>query len=345
MELGVATTQAPHVGDEDVRRAFDAQPELRGPAHVAYFTRDEEHVEEIERMLSHVAHVRSFYRLPLVLVSGRQRFEDGPVTIDVEQLRLLAARARADLVLIFDYGYRTEYSANGLAALGVAVVPLFFLPMQDVDAESYLDSYLFDTKSGFFYGQLHATRHAGEGFLTIYSSAGDDLVEAQRAEMLAETQKSLGSLLATHLEAAAKRPAAPGRTEPPLPTDTEDPWAAPKQLTVMIERDGGVVADGERFASTEALADRVRLRLARGPIAAVVAADQQAPFARVAEVMDLLKRAGVAKVSLAVAGPQDAPPKEGPPPTKETPPPPRKDAPPPVKEAPKPRSTVTEPGF
>jgi hypothetical protein len=259
-------------------------------------------------MLRGVPQIVSLYRIPTYVATGQRRFESvraQPVGID--RLRLAAARARAQVVLVLDYGYQSAYRANGLAFLGVALVPLFFVPLQDVEAESYLDAYVVDTRNGYFYGQLSAARRQSDRFHTLYSNGAERLVELQRSDMLAQIGKDLGALFSEQRTASrapdwgldAPLPAKPfpaRGTE--LSVDTTDPWADSRTVPIELTLDGKVAVGQERTQTLAEFVGRLRKLAQEGPVRVVVTADKRLPYGRVAEVIALVREVGVKAVVL-----------------------------------------------
>jgi biopolymer transport protein ExbD len=296
------------IDDERVQRAFEARPQLPARLRVAYFTYNEDHAEELEAMLKKAPSIASIYRIPPYVVNGQRRFEPVQATpVSVDKLRLAAARARAHVVIVLDYGYQTAFRANPLAAFGVAIVPLFFAPMQDLEAESYLDAYVIDTRNGYFYGQLSAFRTTTERFLTIYSSA-EDVIDVQRREMIAQIGKDLRGLLSQQGGGERDERTA-GEVAITLPSDTTDPWAdaATRTVTVALTLDGKVIVAGERAESLAEFTGRLTELAQAGPMRVLIHADKRLPYGRIVEVMDLVKQVGVTRVALGVKGKEGAP--------------------------------------
>lgn len=206
-----AIDEARQIDDGDIRTAFDAHPQLQTPAQVAYYTFDPSHQDEIDRRLRSTPGVSGVYRIPTLLVTGRRRFDEtspawaAPApAVSLERLRLLAARARCDLLVVFDYGYRTERTANGLAALDVLILPALFVPFMDTRAESYLDSYVIDTRNGYLYGHVSVNEESEDAGVTIWSRSEERMVARQWRKILGETGRQLGELLATPAAATAE---------------------------------------------------------------------------------------------------------------------------------------------
>lgn len=199
---GLATAfdahRAREVTDEDIRVAFDARPQLPERVRVAYFSNDPARDAEIEGAFASIPDVAEVYRIPAVLVTGQRRFDearpwDPPREVGVHALRLLAARARCDALVVFDYGNRVERRANGYAALNALVVPVLFAPFLEARVESYLDAYVLDVRNGYLYRHLSASRRGDVTRLTMWSEADRRLVESQWSGLLADTRRDLAA--------------------------------------------------------------------------------------------------------------------------------------------------------
>lgn len=204
------------IDDDDIAKAFLARPQLGDELRVAYYVFDENHAAEVEAMLDAAPAVVSTYRIPSLMVTGERRLdprhpyatpERKPVRL--KQLRLLAARARADVLVVVDYGYEVSKEANGWAALGAAaLVPLLFVPWLDVEVKSYVDSYVIDVRNGFLYGHLTTEQEGEETQQTVHSDVDETLIESQLEVLLAQTQARLAKLVAdqrNQLKAPAAR--------------------------------------------------------------------------------------------------------------------------------------------
>jgi hypothetical protein len=310
-DLRAAMQPGTAVSDDDVLAAYRERPRLPARVRVAFYAFDDQHAGAIGEMLEKLPTVGSVFRLPSFIVSGRGRYDtsddDAHEPPDIRRLRLMAARARADVVMVFDYDAHVRREANGLAVFGVAIVPLLFTPFQDVAASSYVDGFVVDTRNGYFYGQVSAARQATSDYVTIYSDAGEELIARQRGEMLAEVGKQLDQLFREQRVASGKATHRGDISDTPtIDRDTQDPWAAAPRRLEIVMSGAGVTLDGAPIASPEELRERVR-KIARGRnVIAEIRSTRNVAYGRVQETVDMLKDAGVRKVRFAVA-PESAP--------------------------------------
>ena len=183
---------AAEVNDEDVRKAFEAKPQLGDRFNVAYFSFDPSKEADVDKTIRAVPGVGSVYAIPALEATGKHRYDDSPTTapLSMKKLRLLAARAHADVLVVVDYSRKTEISVNALAALNVFLVPALFLPFRDVKVESAVDAFVVDVRNGYVYGHVALSQEASKPHQTIYSD--DDALA--RAEWKA-LQNDLGGAL------------------------------------------------------------------------------------------------------------------------------------------------------
>jgi len=239
------------IDDEAIRKAFEARPQLPERYSVAYYSLDQKRAGDIEAMLKSLPGVTSTYRIPSLVVSGQRRFSNNrnhygqsDTEISLKKLRLLAARARADVLIVVDAGYRSG-GANALVALNFLVLPALFVPFLNNQVESYLEAFVIDTRNGFLYGHLSEDEKSGPKYATIYAESAKTIVDEQwvslRAKMGGSLAKLLGEESRLHAEkkrlATAPTPKAPatqpdepaGKAEEPSPEASNEasPEASP----------------------------------------------------------------------------------------------------------------------
>jgi hypothetical protein len=210
------------IDDDDIRKAFEAKPQLPARMTVAFYslgTHDErtlgpggkdaddeplaglQNDAELEAMLAKLPGVDGVYRIPAVAVSGQQRYggEHGhgygapAAELSVKKLRLIAARAHADVLVVFDHG-RQAGSVNGLFGFIPLIVPVLFVPMFDARVESYMTAYVVDVRNGYFYGQLDASERGGDDYVTIYASDTDTEAALQWGRLVPQMSGELAKL-------------------------------------------------------------------------------------------------------------------------------------------------------
>lgn len=204
-DAGFDLDPAFEIDDEDIAKAFAARPQLPERVHVSYYSFDEEHAPALAKTVDSSKKVAGSYRIPSLLVTGKGRLAEPsggmyprePVTApSIKKLRLLAARAHSDVLVMFDYGHRWSSEANGWAATAVLIVPMFFAPMADYQVESYLDTYVIDVKNGYLYAHISSQAKDEADVETLYSDVVDELLAEQWTRIEQETRFKLATVLA-----------------------------------------------------------------------------------------------------------------------------------------------------
>jgi hypothetical protein len=193
----VAPDAPMQVSDEAIARAFDARPQLPDRVHVAYFGFDPGSTQALGDLIRELPGVASVVPLTSLLVTGQRRFEPAPVPgrLDLRLLRLLAARAQCDVLIVVDQGYRVTQEANGWAALAPLLVPMLFTPHLDTEVESFLEAYVLDVRNGYLYGQVTSEEAARVEKETVWSDVAERLAEAQRQALLEQAREALAAVL------------------------------------------------------------------------------------------------------------------------------------------------------
>src|SRR5258708_4768829 len=68
------------VDDEDVKKAFEAKPQLGERFHVAYYSFDPSKDADVEKAIGAVPGVASVYSIPPLVATGQHRFDETPST-------------------------------------------------------------------------------------------------------------------------------------------------------------------------------------------------------------------------------------------------------------------------
>jgi len=200
------------IDDEDIRKAFAARPQLPATAfNVAYYTFDPEIAKDLDATLAAVPGVASVYRIPPLLVTGQRRLDEAahygpPREVSVKKLRLLAARAHADVLVIADHGYRAG-GANGLAAFNALLVPMLFLPFLDNTVDGYAEAFVLDVRNGYLYGHITEEDKRGDQYATIYDKSASAVAEEQWQALRDALRKDLTRLVESERARGAQAPA------------------------------------------------------------------------------------------------------------------------------------------
>ncbi|MDI3288976.1 hypothetical protein [Polyangium sp. 15x6] len=218
------------IDDEDIRKAFEARPQMpAGAIRLAYYTLDPDVAGDLEKVLGTLPGVTSVYRIPSLLVTGQRRLSEGngypyepPREVSLKKLRLLAARANTDVLVIVDHGYRS-LGANPLIATTALLLPVLFVPFIDTEVKGYVEAFVVDVRNGYLYGHLSEEDTRGETYATIYAKSAKEYADEQWIDLRMSLQKQLVKLVE---DERARKPA-PSTPPPPPPPGAAVPLAAP----------------------------------------------------------------------------------------------------------------------
>jgi len=177
---------AAEIDDADVAKAFAAKPQMGDRLNVAYFSFDPSKDADVGKAVRAMPGVSSVYDIPALEATGRHRFDDdapSAAPLGMKKLRLLAARAHCDLLVVVDYARKIEVTANALAVFDVLLVPAFFLPFRDVKVESAVDAFVVDVRNGYMYGHVSLSKEDVARNRTIYQD--DDAIATREWTALA----------------------------------------------------------------------------------------------------------------------------------------------------------------
>ncbi len=187
------------IDDEDIRKAYEARPQLPAEMHVAYYTFDPAAAKDLEASIRALPGVASVYGIPPLVITGQRRFEENAWgqerEVTVKKLRLFAARAHANVLVVADHGYKTG-GVNGLAAFDALLLPILFLPFEDNTVEGYAEAFVIDVRNGYLYGHVTEDDKRGPSFATIYGKSAKEIADEQWQTLRDTLAKDLGRLLA-----------------------------------------------------------------------------------------------------------------------------------------------------
>jgi hypothetical protein len=235
------------IDDDDIRKAFEARPQMPSSSlRLSYYTFDPDIAGDLDKTLTTMPGVSSVYRIPPLLVTGQRRLQENngyygqTADVSVKKLRLLAARAKTDVLVIVDHGYRNT-GINPLVSFSMMLVPLLFLPFLDTNIKGYVETFVVDVRNGYLYGHLVQEDERGEHYTTIYGKKVEEYAVEQWAELRSRFGKDLAALLET--ERNRKEPsenkavAAPAIIAPATPPPAVLPPTAPSPVPPAVASD------------------------------------------------------------------------------------------------------------
>lgn len=175
--------------DDAVAEALAAVPQMVTSPRVAVYSLDPDRTDAVVEALDGVDAISGVYALPPFLTDtlGYQP--------ETTALRMLAAQARCDLLIIADHRWEQQTGVNGLVAFNALLLPTLFTPFVTQEIDSSLDSYVFDVRNGYLYGAISARQSGSDRFNTLYALESPELVEEHWGALAEETRESLAALL------------------------------------------------------------------------------------------------------------------------------------------------------
>jgi hypothetical protein len=209
------------IDDEDIRKAFDARPQMPASAiRLSYYTFDPEIANDLDKTFATMPGVSSVYRIPPLLVTGQRRNQENygnygqTQEVSVKKLRLLAARAKTDLLVIVDHGYRNQ-GINPLVSFNMLILPIFFLPFLDTLVKGYVETFVVDVRNGYLYGHLVQEDERGDEYSTIYSKKANVYAAEQWRDLRARFGKDLAQLIEQERTRKESKESKDGAPPPP----------------------------------------------------------------------------------------------------------------------------------
>lgn len=189
------------ITDEEIRAAFEAEPQIAFPLRVAWYNMG---TDSLVREIEITRHeVESTYYIPKTLMEGYNAdaypgysYPQQRTTLSLPAIRLAAARARCDVVILVGSSYEVRYQPNLLSVFNLLLVPLIFNPAFGITASYSAEMYVIDVRNEYLYGQIsydsEPERHT---FLTLRKR--EKLVEELRERLMGDAVAYLSGELDT----------------------------------------------------------------------------------------------------------------------------------------------------
>ena len=190
-------------------RSIDSPPRFEPPLKVAYASLDPARLDAIHEMLESLPQVSETYAIPSLLIVGQPSLE----VPSIKKMRLMAARARCDLLIIFDYAHRARSRTNWLAWFNVLLLPFLASPYLDEELDSFLEGHLMEVRTGQVFAQVTVQEHGAKAYSNIYSSWVPDTAEEHWQSLLRRAGEALQRELMA-VAASAPTPEARPRSGP-----------------------------------------------------------------------------------------------------------------------------------
>lgn len=163
-----------NVTDEDILKAFQAQPQIQPPVKVAWYNMGSDAL--MASLMKTDPNVALHYEIPKSLVEGARPYFRSrgyyyfaePRQIDVKALRLLAARAKCDVVVLVGSRFEEEMDVNAWAVLNMLIVPALLTPYWNAKYHYEAEVLVFDVRNGYMYKHAKSVSDGEKKHLTIY---------------------------------------------------------------------------------------------------------------------------------------------------------------------------------
>ena len=180
------------INDENIRKAFELQPQLFKPMNVAVYKAgfsDHAFIDSLKAMPG----VANVFEISPWLVEGDAyhnrrsnrwyRYYNTPGSTNVNQLRYIAAQAKTDLLIYCGVSHTFHTKPNILGWTYIALVTALFVPGMEADITTEADIFFVDVRNGYLYGSYHDDTSFHKGYVTIYYH---DSLDEKVAELTGE---------------------------------------------------------------------------------------------------------------------------------------------------------------
>ena len=190
------------INDEAILRAFEAQPQLKLPSRVAWYNMGSDNLPSLSQYIDSQTIIEN-YNIPKSLVEGLEPlfkssyygYRRAPKPINFNAIRLLAARAKCDVVVLCSSRFEERQTWNAWGWLDILILPQLFTPHINAHYKYSAEAFVFDVRNGYMYRHIKHDDEKKINWLTIWTSA--DSAETANRSMLLDTKKFIISELQT----------------------------------------------------------------------------------------------------------------------------------------------------
>ncbi len=194
------------ITDEEIRAAFQNQPQLVKPLNIALYDAGSVH-SSFADSLQNIEFVNGVYEISPAMVDNADYYASSygswygrytsPPQTDIKKLRLLAAQGKADLLIIMCPTHRYYEHTNFLAVTWLLLLPSIIVPGMDAELKTDIDMFFVDVRNGFLYATYHNQTKFKNNFVSLYywsdaeSKVVPKQVESLVPDMIKETREIL----------------------------------------------------------------------------------------------------------------------------------------------------------
>lgn len=177
------------INDEDILKAFQAEPQIKLPTKIAWYNMSRDSLIDLIQYKNEQTIIEN-YNIPKTLVEGFQPLFDKPYygyyhssnPINFKGVRLLAARAKCDIVVLVSSRFDEKRDINGWATLNILLLPALFTPYLNVEYKYAAEVFVFDVRNGYMYRHLKYDNDAKDKFINIWQA--ETMAEAVNGKLI-----------------------------------------------------------------------------------------------------------------------------------------------------------------
>lgn len=178
------------INDEDIRKAFEAIPQITIPASIAIYNASQDKFPFQDSVLT-ISEVQRAVEISPALLDPNAYYQSQydpywsgynptPKPVDLKQLRLYAAQTKADLVLFVSSSSIYREEMNVLSPLYAGLVTIPFVPGQNARFTTYLEAYIFDVRNGLLYSSYRDKRVLKKRFVRVNFGRKTDIYKNEQ---------------------------------------------------------------------------------------------------------------------------------------------------------------------
>jgi hypothetical protein len=192
------------INDEDILKAFQAEPQIKLPTKVAWYNMGRDSLVDLIQFKNEQTVIEN-YNIPKTLIEGFQPLFDTPYysyyrssnPINFKNIRLLAARAKCDIIVLVSSRFEERRDINGWGALNVLLLPALFTPYLNIVYKYAAEVFVFDVRNGYMYKHLEYKTEDRVKFVNVWNTeslalhANDKMMRNSAEYMKDEIKKLL----------------------------------------------------------------------------------------------------------------------------------------------------------
>lgn len=188
----VDTEKEKQINDDDIRKAFEANPQITLPASMAIYNASRDKYPFQDSVLTVKNISRAVEISPALLNPDGYYYSQQheiyahsstiPEPINLMKLRLYAAQSKSDLVMFVSSSTGYDERSNLLSILYAGLVTIPIIPGRNAELTTYLEAYIFDVRNGLLYSSYRDKRTFKKRFVKVGFAANIDEIKQQQID-------------------------------------------------------------------------------------------------------------------------------------------------------------------